>query len=88
MKIGFGLPVSGSWATGEHMARVALRAEELGYHGTIDEIREDFALYEAAGANELFMDLNFDPEIGSPSADAEVSTRRAEEALEAFAPPA
>src|SRR5688572_18178456 len=32
VRIGFGLPVSGSWATREHIARVATRAEELGYH--------------------------------------------------------
>ena len=29
--LGFGLPVSGSWATPEIMVRVARRAEELGY---------------------------------------------------------
>ncbi|GIH23789.1 LLM class F420-dependent oxidoreductase [Acrocarpospora phusangensis] len=32
MKIGFGVPVSGSWATPGNMLRVATRAEELGYH--------------------------------------------------------
>jgi len=31
MKIGFGLPVSGSWATPEIVATVARRADELGY---------------------------------------------------------
>ncbi|WP_117215836.1 LLM class flavin-dependent oxidoreductase [Allorhizocola rhizosphaerae] len=31
MKIGFGLPVSGAWATPGNMVRVAQRAEELGY---------------------------------------------------------
>jgi probable F420-dependent oxidoreductase len=54
--------------------------------GTIDEIRSDLGLYEQIGVTELFVDLNFDPEIGSPSADPVVSMRRAEEALEAFAP--
>ncbi|GII58828.1 LLM class F420-dependent oxidoreductase [Planotetraspora thailandica] len=33
MKIGFAVPVSGPWATPANMKRVALRAEELGYHG-------------------------------------------------------
>jgi probable F420-dependent oxidoreductase len=33
MKIGFAVPVSGSWATPANARRVALRAEELGYHG-------------------------------------------------------
>jgi hypothetical protein len=40
----------------------------------------------AQGITELFLDLNFDPEIGSPDADPAESLRRAEEALEAFAP--
>ncbi|GII93712.1 TIGR03619 family F420-dependent LLM class oxidoreductase [Sinosporangium siamense] len=33
MKISFGLPVSGSWATPANMARIAIRAEHLKYHG-------------------------------------------------------
>jgi probable F420-dependent oxidoreductase len=32
MLIGFGLPVSGAWATAGSVARFAVRAEELGYH--------------------------------------------------------
>ena len=32
MLIGFGLPVSGGWATPENVGRFAARAEELGYH--------------------------------------------------------
>jgi alkanesulfonate monooxygenase SsuD/methylene tetrahydromethanopterin reductase-like flavin-dependent oxidoreductase (luciferase family) len=31
VRLGFGLPVSGSWATPEAMVRVAQRAEQLGY---------------------------------------------------------
>ena len=31
MRIGFGLPVSGAWATPDHVLTVARRAEELGY---------------------------------------------------------
>src|SRR5436305_13256805 len=31
MRIGFGLPVSGAWATPETIVRFATRAEELGY---------------------------------------------------------
>lgn len=54
--------------------------------GTIDEIRADFAEYAEAGVDELFLDLNFDPEVASPSADPAASLRRAEEVLEAFAP--
>jgi hypothetical protein len=54
--------------------------------GTIDEIRADIAGLAGKGITELFVDLNFDPEIGSPDADPEVSLRRADEALDAFAP--
>ena len=38
------------------------------------------------GVTELFVDLNFDEQVGNPDADAAVSLRRAHEALEAFAP--
>ncbi|RBQ16042.1 LLM class F420-dependent oxidoreductase [Spongiactinospora rosea] len=31
MRIGYGVPVSGAWATPGNMARIAVRAEELGY---------------------------------------------------------
>jgi probable F420-dependent oxidoreductase len=54
--------------------------------GTIEQIKEDIAGYAARGADELFIDLNFDPEIGSPSADPEESMDRALAALEEFAP--
>jgi hypothetical protein len=35
---------------------------------------------------EVFLDLNFDPEVGGPHADPAESMRRAEETLEALAP--
>jgi len=54
--------------------------------GTPDQIRADFADLAALGVTELFIDLNFDPRIGSPDADPTESMRRAEEALESFAP--
>lgn len=54
--------------------------------GTLDHIRADFDDVAAQGITELFLDLNFDPEIGSPDADPAESLRRAEEALEALAP--
>ena len=31
MKLGVGLPVSGSWATPDRIQQIAVRAEELGY---------------------------------------------------------
>lgn len=54
--------------------------------GTLDQIRGDFDDLAAAGITELFVDLNFDPEIGSPGADPDASLRRADEVLDAFAP--
>lgn len=61
--------------------------EETPLTGTVDKIRRDMADYAAHGVTELFVDLNFDGEIGSPDADPRESMRRAHAALEAFAPP-
>lgn len=54
--------------------------------GTLDQIRGDMEDLAGQGITELFVDLNFDPEIGSPDADPGESRRRADEALEALAP--
>jgi probable F420-dependent oxidoreductase len=54
--------------------------------GSIDEIRDDLAELGAKGVTETFVDLNFDPEIGSPDADPDVSMPRALAVLEALAP--
>ena len=54
--------------------------------GSLDDIRSDLTELAAKGVTETFVDLNFDPEIGSPAADAGESMRRAEEILEALAP--
>ncbi|MEU9828471.1 TIGR03619 family F420-dependent LLM class oxidoreductase [Micromonospora chersina] len=54
--------------------------------GTLEQIRSDLGRLAAAGITELFIDLNFDPKIGSPRADARASLRRADEVLEALAP--
>jgi hypothetical protein len=54
--------------------------------GSLDEIRADLAELGGKGLTETFVDLNFDPEIGSPDADPDVSMRRAEEVLEGLAP--
>jgi probable F420-dependent oxidoreductase len=56
--------------------------------GTLDQIRGDLGGLADQGITELFADLNFDPEIGSPDADPAVSMRRANEVLEALAPDA
>ena len=56
--------------------------------GSLDDIRTDLAGLAGTGLTETFVDLNFDPEIGSPDADPERSMRRADEVLEALAPTA
>lgn len=66
--------------------RAAGRAGRAPLVGTLDQIRSDFANLAEQGITELVVDLNFDPEIGSPDADPAGSRRRADEALLAFAP--
>jgi probable F420-dependent oxidoreductase len=53
--------------------------------GTVAQISEDIARLEATGVTEFFVDLNFDPRVGSPGADPAASMELAEEALEGFA---
>jgi probable F420-dependent oxidoreductase len=66
--------------------RVRDEDEDRALSGTVDKIRADIAAYAEAGATELFVDLNFDEQIGNPDADAQDTLRRAHAALEAFAP--
>jgi hypothetical protein len=66
--------------------RPAGSAERRPLVGTLEEIRADMQDLEAQGITELFIDLNFDPEIGSPDADSAESLRRADDVLEALAP--
>jgi probable F420-dependent oxidoreductase len=54
--------------------------------GTLDQIRGDLAGLAAQGITELFADLNFDPQIGSPDGNPAASIRRAHAVLEALAP--
>ncbi len=54
--------------------------------GSLDQIRTDLDDLAAKGITETFVDLNFDPEIGSPEADPMASVQRAHEVLEALAP--
>jgi probable F420-dependent oxidoreductase len=54
--------------------------------GTVDQVRADIDQLAGQGITETFIDLNFDPEIGSPDADPAAARRRAGEVLEAFAP--
>lgn len=54
--------------------------------GTAEQIRDDLVKLADRGVTEVFLDLNFDPEVGSPDADPARSMHRAEEVLEVFAP--
>jgi probable F420-dependent oxidoreductase len=54
--------------------------------GTYDEIRADLGAIASQGVTETFLDLNFDPEVGSPDADPAVSVRRGRVVLEELAP--
>lgn len=54
--------------------------------GSPGQIRADMEYVREQGVTELFIDPNFDPEIGSPDADPVASLHRAEELLETFAP--
>jgi probable F420-dependent oxidoreductase len=56
--------------------------------GTLEEIRADLDTLRAKGVTEVFLDFNFDPEIGNPAADPSASMARAEEAIRALAPSA
>jgi hypothetical protein len=52
----------------------------------VEQIRADLADLDGQGVTEVFLDFNWDPEIGSPDADPEAALRRAEETLDALAP--
>ena len=53
--------------------------------GSAAQIRDDLTALEAQGIDEVFLDLNFDPGVGSPRADATASVAYAHRVLEAFA---
>ena len=54
--------------------------------GSLEEVRADLVSLAGQGVTEVFVDLNFDPEVGSVDADPRASVRRAHEVLEALAP--
>jgi hypothetical protein len=54
--------------------------------GSYDRIRSDAGWLAGQGVTELFYDLNWDPQIGSPEADPAAAVQRAGEILEALAP--
>jgi probable F420-dependent oxidoreductase len=54
--------------------------------GSPEEIRADAAALQDRGVTELFYDLNFTPQIGSPDVDPRTATERADELLTALSP--
>jgi probable F420-dependent oxidoreductase len=54
--------------------------------GTLEQIRSDFDTLAERGITELFIDLNFDPTLGSPDADPAVVIDQANAALTHLAP--
>jgi probable F420-dependent oxidoreductase len=54
--------------------------------GSLREVRADLVDLSTKGVTETFIDLNFDPHVGSPDVDPDVSMRKAVEVLEALAP--
>jgi probable F420-dependent oxidoreductase len=55
--------------------------------GSLDEVRKDLDTLRDQGVTEVFLDMNYDPEIASPDAEPGQALRRAETALDALAPP-
>lgn len=66
--------------------RAAGSDERVPLTGTPDQIRSDLEDLAEQGITEVFLDLNFDPQVGSPDAAAAASMRRADEVLDALAP--
>jgi probable F420-dependent oxidoreductase len=62
--------------------------ERLLLSGDYDQIRADTEWLGTLGVTEVFYDLNWDPQIGSPDADHDTAVARAEEILHALAPTA
>ena len=54
--------------------------------GSFAQIREDAAWLGEQGVTELFYDLNWDPQVGSPSVAPQAAAARAEEILAELAP--
>jgi probable F420-dependent oxidoreductase len=67
-------------------AAFAPSGERLLLSGGYDQIRADTDWLAGQGVTEVFYDLNWDPEIGSPVVGAAEATRRASEIMEALAP--
>jgi hypothetical protein len=54
--------------------------------GSYEQIRDDAAWLGEQGVTELFYDLNWDPQVGSPDVTPDAAARRAREILTELAP--
>jgi alkanesulfonate monooxygenase SsuD/methylene tetrahydromethanopterin reductase-like flavin-dependent oxidoreductase (luciferase family) len=54
--------------------------------GSLEELRADLDTLQEQGVTEVFLDFNYDPEIGSPDVPAEVALKLVEAALDGLAP--
>ena len=79
-------PPSSARPAPEASAAAAGAAGRRPLTGSVAEVRGDLDDLRAQGVTEVFLDLNWDPEVGSPGADPDAAVRRAEETLEALAP--
>ena len=66
--------------------RPAGAADRRPLSGSWDEIRGDLGLLAEQGVTETFLDLNFDPEVGSVDADPDASVERGRRMLAELAP--
>ena len=57
-----------------------------GLTGSAEAIRDDLGRLHLAGVTEVFLDLNFVSQVGSPDADPAAALEHAHEVLETFAP--
>jgi probable F420-dependent oxidoreductase len=62
------------------------RPERRPLHGSLSQVRGDLTDLYAQGVTEVFIDLNFDPNVGSPDADAGRALDYAHRTLRDFAP--
>ena len=74
-----GVVLAGAEVTGPEGGRRLLS-------GSFAQIREDAAWLGEQGVTELFYDLNWDPQVGSPSVEPQAAAARAEEILGGLAP--
>ena len=62
------------------------RPDRRPLRGSVAQVRNDVAELQAQGVTEVFIDLNFDPAVGSPDADPGRAMAHAHQVLSDFAP--